>query len=212
MRKILVLFILISLFFGGYVFSEDPQQASDALHQAAADVEEHGESPMGYPYEAFWTMASFVVLLVVLWKFAWKPLLTSLAARQSHIEKQISDAEEVRKEADKILSDYKAKLAVAETEGKGIVAAHLKRAEHESKDLIAKTRVELEELREALKVEIDRERREAKSQLWDQAGDMVIQLGSEILGKTMTAKDNLKLIDQAILRLKSEEELQEASD
>jgi F-type H+-transporting ATPase subunit b len=205
MRKILVLFILMSLLMTGLAFASSE---AETLAGDAADAPKH--SPMGTHYEAFWTLISFVALVVVLWKFAWKPLISSLTARQEHIEKQIADAEEVRKEADAVLDDYKAKLAVADTEGKGIIAAHMKRAELQSKELVDKTRVELGELRDHLKAEIDRERREAKSQLWDQAGEMVIQLGSEILGKTMTANDNLKLIDQALVRLKAEEDLENA--
>ena len=138
MRKILVLFILMSLFLNGLVFAVGDPAGSAALQEEAEHLEEAGGSAMGYPYEALWTIISFVALLLVLWKFAWKPMLSSLTARQTHIEKQITDAEEVRKEADGILQEYKSKLAVAETEGEGIVAAHLKRAEVESKELIAR--------------------------------------------------------------------------
>ena len=90
-----------------------------------AVAEEHGTPSVfeGYYGEAIWTLVWFFVLLVVLWKFAWKPLLAGLTGRQEYIEKQISDAEKTRAEAKKVLEEYGAKLADAERQGRDIIGA-----------------------------------------------------------------------------------------
>jgi len=194
----------------GAVYAEGDPVESDLTHEKAAEDahadDGHGkESPTGYPYEAFWTMVSFGVLLLVLWKFAWKPLLASLQGREDFISKQISDAEDVRKKAEEVLAEYHGKLADVDREGKGIIARHTRTAEKESKEIADLTKKELEELRTKLKAEMDYERREAQSEFWDQAGDIVLELGKEVLGKSMDHADHDKMIDEAIVRLKEEE-------
>ncbi|MBW8017547.1 MAG: F0F1 ATP synthase subunit B [Planctomycetes bacterium] len=205
MRKIFVLLILVSLLAIGLVFAADEPVGNDALRGEAEVLHEEEGSPMGTPYEAFWTILSFLVLLIVLWRFAWKPLLAGLQAREDFIAKQISDAEDTRKKAEEVLSEYHDKLADADREGKGIIARHTKTAEKESKEIADLSKKELEELRTRLKAEIDYERKEAQSEFWDQAGDIVLQLGKEVLGKSMDHGDHDKLIDEAIVRLKEEE-------
>jgi F-type H+-transporting ATPase subunit b len=177
----------------------------------SVEVEEKGKIDVfsGYPGESIWTIVSFVVLLVVLWKLAWKPVLASLQGREDFIAKQISDAEDIRKEAEGILAEYHDKLAGADREGKGIIARHTKTAEKESKDIVDLTKKELDELRTRLKAEVEFERKEAQSEFWDQAGDIVLELGKEVLGKSMDHADHDKLIDEAIVRLKEEEATQE---
>ena len=205
MRKILILFLLICLWATGAVYAVDGTVPGNAVSE---NVEESGHAkgnPMGTPYEAFWTLFSFAVLVAVLWKFAWKPMLAGLQAREDFIAKQIADAEEVRKKAEQVLSEYNDKLADADREGKGIIARHTKTAEKESRELVELTRKELEDMRAKLKAEIEFERKEAQSEFWDQAGDIVLQLGKEVIGKSMDRSDHDKLIDEAIERLKEEE-------
>jgi F-type H+-transporting ATPase subunit b len=207
MRKILVLFVLISLLATGAVYAVDEHPESDAsTEKVAGDGHaEDGHNPLGSPYEALWTLISFAALVAVLWKFAWNPLLASLRGREEFISKQLADAEEVRKKAEVVLAEYNEKLAGADCEGKGIIARHTKTAEKESKEIADLSKKEIDELRTKLKAEIEYERREAQSEFWDQAGDIVLELGKEVLGKSMDHADHDKLIDEAIVRLKEEE-------
>jgi F-type H+-transporting ATPase subunit b len=209
MRKAVLLALLLTLLLCPLgMCSDAPAEGAD--HGA----EEEGKIDVfsGYPGESIWAIVSFVVLVLVLWKIAWKPMLASLQGREDFIAKQISDAEDIRKKAEDVLAEYHSKLADADLEGKGIVARHVKTAEKESRDLVDLTKKELEEMRAKLKAEVDYERNEAENQFWDQAGDIVLELGKEVLGKSMDHKDHDKLIDEAIVRLKVEETQQAKKD
>lgn len=210
MRKAVLLAILLTLLFSPLAFCAD-SPVDGAAHSAE---EEEGKINVfsGYPGESIWTIVSFVVLVAVLWKLAWKPILTGLQARENFIAKQLSDAEDTRKKAEEVLAEYNDKLADADREGKGIIARHTKTAEKESQHIAELTKKELEELRARLRSEIEYERREAQSQFWDQAGDIVLELGKEVLGKSMDHADHDKLIDEAIERLKLEETQQAELD
>lgn len=169
-------------------------------------AEEHGTPSVfeGYYGEAIWTLVWFFVLLVVLWKFAWKPLLAGLTGRQEYIEKQISDAEKTRAEAKKVLEEYGAKLADAERQGRDIISVRTKEAEKQAKEVAKQNQKDIEQMKLRADAELERERIDAEDGLWNQAGDIVCRLGEEIFGKTLDDADNQKLIDEAIARLKSQ--------
>ncbi|MHC4951243.1 MAG: F0F1 ATP synthase subunit B [Planctomycetota bacterium] len=140
--------------------------------------------------ESVWTLVWFTVLLLVLWKFAWKPMLAGLNSRTEHIEKQIDDAEKTRTEAQKVLEEYGAKLADAERQGRDIITARTKDAEKQAKEVHQKTQSELEQKKVRAEAELDRERIEAADELWDQTGDIIRKLGQEVFGKTLDGDDN----------------------
>ena len=220
MRR-LSIFILVLLMLPVYTVSAENshivKNSPDIVGQIdAGDQTQQGHekdaSATGYPYEAFWTMLSFLILLLVLMKFAWKPMLVALKSREEYISKQISDAEKARKKAEEVLSQYHDKLAASEQEGKEIIARHTKMAEQESKEITNDTKKELQQLREKLKSEIEYERQEAKNEFWSDAGDIVLQLGQEVLGKSMDQNDQDKLIDEAVLRLKKEQQTESKQD
>ena len=155
--------------------------------------------------DSVWTVIAFVILLLALWKLAWKPMLAGLNARQEHIEKQISDAEDTKKNADKVLTDYNAKLDDVEHEGKRIIAEHVKKAENQGKEKITKADNKIEAMKLKAETDLERQRSEAQAQLWVQAGQIILKLGQDVLGKTIDEADNQKLIDQAVERLSQEE-------
>ena len=175
-----------------------------AAAEAAAESEATPSVFEGYFGESIWALVWFGALLAVLWKFAWKPVLAGLTSRQEHIEHQISDAEKTRAEAKKVLSDYHAKLSDADRQGREIIAARVKDAEKQAHEVEAAKRLEIVEIKMRAEADLDRERLEAEESLWQQAGEIVRQLGSEVFGTSLSEQDNQRLIDEAIAKLRSQ--------
>ncbi len=193
MRVLLILFMAAGL-------------CGAALGTEAGAVEEEPSPFSGSLADAVWTVVSFVALLLVLWRLAWKPVLAGLTARQEFIEKQLKDAEGTHEEARQVLSEYQDKLANAEREGKGIIAAHRSEGEKEAGRIIDEAGKEADSLRVRLEMDLERARKQAESELLDEAGGIVLRLGEEILGRALNDEDHEKLINQAIERIRENDE------
>ena len=161
--------------------------------QAAAS--EGGSLFSGSLGDSLWTVVAFVVLLLVLTKFAWKPLLSALIARQTHIEHQLRTAEDSRLRAEKMLEDYKQR-------GLGIVRQAAEQAQRHQQEMAEKTRQEVLAIRRRAQEEIESARLAAMEDLWKQAGDIVLRVGSEVLGRTLTVKDNEHLANEAVNKIR----------
>jgi F-type H+-transporting ATPase subunit b len=148
--------------------------------------------------DALWTVVSFVLLVVVLGKVAWKPVLKRLGAREKYIQEQIETAENARKNAEKLLEEHKQQALQIITEA-------TKQAQKETQELTEKTRQEVLEVRRRAQKDIKHARIAASEQLWKEAGDIVEALGSEVLGRVVTLKDNQRLIDDAIGKLRQKQ-------
>lgn len=162
----------------------------------------------GYWGESLWTLIWFTVLLLVLWRFAWKPILAGLRSREEHIERQIAEAEKRRREAEQVLQDYRAQLADAERQGHEIITRRMQEAEEKAREIQTQTQKEIERIRLRMEADIERERAEAERQLWEQAAVIVRKLGREVFGKVLDEGDNQKLIQEAIERLRQVEQEQ----
>ncbi len=92
-----------------------------------------------------------------------------------------------------------------ETEGKGIIKTHVNRAEKEAKEIVSTAREESEAMKLKMEMDIERARSVAQSELLDEAGDIVLRLGEEVLGRAMDDEDHNRLISQAIERLRQEQ-------
>jgi F-type H+-transporting ATPase subunit b len=145
--------------------------------------------------DSLWTVVAFVVLVVVLSKVAWKPLLNALIARQSHIEHQLRTAEDSRLRAEKMLEDYK-------QQGLGVIRQAAEQAQRHQQEMAEKTRQEVLAIRRRAQEEIESARLAAMEDLWKQAGDIVLRVGSEVLGRTLTGKDNEHLVNEAVNKIR----------
>ena len=180
------------------------------IGSVAAGADQPADAEQSSPFsgaftDSIWTALAFVALLFVLWRFAWKPMLAGLKSRQEYIEKQITDAEDTKDEAHKLLAEYERKLADANDEGKRLIQARVEEAERQSREVIENAKTEMEQMRLKVETEIERARREAEAELVNKSGEIILKLGEQILGRAMDQKDNQRLIDQAIRRLKAEE-------
>ncbi|MBW8035011.1 MAG: F0F1 ATP synthase subunit B [Planctomycetes bacterium] len=201
MRKSTIFITLLLLLSTCCAFaSEPPLEDKEQLEVSVID-----QIFSGYFGESIWTLIAFAVLLLVLSKFAWPPMLAGLQARHDHIEKQISDADKIRADAEQTLAEYREKLAGVDKEGKSIIAEYSKKAELQGKESLEKTQKELEAMKLKAQIDIAHQQTEAKSEFWKQAGSIVLRLGKQVFSRAMTHEDNQHLIDDAIRRLKMEE-------
>ncbi|MCK5565944.1 MAG: F0F1 ATP synthase subunit B [Planctomycetes bacterium] len=188
-----------------------------AEDSSVADASAHDEQQKinpfaGYPLDSVCAVVAFVLLLSVLGKFAWKPMLAGLNARQHYIEKQIADAESTKKDANKVLADYRSKVDNIEYEGKQIIDRHTKQADLQGVEIIERAKEHTEEMKVKAHADIERQQNIAQAELWTQAGEIILNLGKEVFGKSLNEGDNLKLIENAIKQLSEEEEKERAKE
>ena len=169
---------------------------SSAWAQEAAGAKEGGGGLFSGTFgDSVWTVLAFLVLVAVLGKFAWKPLLTSLNARQSHIEQQIKSAQESRNQAEHQLEDSK-------QQGATMVRQAAEQAQRQLQEAAEKSRQEAEATRRRAQEEIASAEAAAREELWQQAGDIVLHVGTQVLNRALTDKDNQRLVDEAVARIR----------
>ena len=78
-----------------------------------------------------WTLITFLIVLTILWFFAWKPIATALDSRSDKIESDLQKSQELREEAEQLLADYKAKLDSAKEEAAQLIEQARKTAEEQ---------------------------------------------------------------------------------
>jgi F-type H+-transporting ATPase subunit b len=149
-----------------------------------------------------WTILTFLVLLTLLAKFAWRPLLQSLDARQETIRKSLADAEKARQELERLNQESEAILSRARVEAEGIVSASRADAERLRGELRDKARAEAEGIIRNAERQIQLETARALEQIRDEAADLSVAIASKIIQKNLTKEDNERLIDEALKQLR----------
>jgi F-type H+-transporting ATPase subunit b len=150
--------------------------------------------------ESVWTVVAFGALVLVLGKFAWKPLLAGLKAREEHIQGQIDAATGARQKAEQALHDSK-------QQGMEIIQQAREDAVRRQAQIVEQTHKELTQLKEDAHGDIEHARHAAMEHLWQQSGMMVQAITQEVLGRGVTDQDNHRLILEAVnhIRQKTQE-------
>lgn len=144
----------------------------------------------------FWTTVIFLLFFFILKKFAWKPILSAVKARDEMIKGSLASAEKARKEMAKLQSDNEAILRKAREERENI----LKEARDVRDKLIAeakgKATEEAEKLIEKARTSIEREKAIALADIREQVANLSVDIASKILGeKLKQTGEQQKLID-----------------
>jgi len=155
------------------------------------------------PGLAIWTTVTFLLVLFILQKFAWKKITGALDERSSKIHEDLDRAERVRKDAEAKLEDYMEKLNGLKEEGQEIIAEARKDAEGLRNEILETARKEAEQIRERSRKEIDLAMDAALDQLHKDVTGLSVQIASQILGKTLSEKDHKDLIEQSIKSVRS---------
>jgi len=159
-----------------------------------------GESSGGLldvnPGLIFWVVVTFVFLLLVLKKIAWKPILDSLDERESLIRSSIEDAEKARKEAEKLLKKNEANLAKAEEQAQKVIAQGREYAEKVKNQMLEESKSEAAKMIKEATAQIERKNQEAFNKLKDQVAEIAIEAAEKIIRENLDKEKQTKLIDK----------------
>ncbi len=148
-----------------------------------------------------WTVITFVVLVMVLSKYAWKPLLKSLQDREDGIRQALDQAERARMEAADLLKQNERNSAKAEDEYQKIIREGKAFAEKLKEEVVAKAHQQAQREIQQAKEEIQRDVDAAKQQLRNEVADLAVLAAGKILDETLDAQKHKKIVDNFLNQL-----------
>jgi F-type H+-transporting ATPase subunit b len=143
----------------------------------------------------FWTLIIFVLLLIVLTKFAFPPIVAAVEERERKLQEAIDSARADREEAAAILAQQRRELETARTEAQQFIADGRAAGEKMRTDMLAQTQVQQQEMLDRARREIDAERDRAIADLRREAVDLAIAGASKVIEKNLDDAANRRLID-----------------
>lgn len=141
---------------------------------------------------------AFLLLLWLLSKYAWNPLMNVMEERRKNIEASIKGAEEERRQAEEIKREYQAEMLKARQEAQEIIARATKVSEERAAEILALAREEGEKLKKSALADIERERTRAIADVRAQVADLSVAVATKIIHQNLDVKGQEQLIEQFI--------------
>jgi F-type H+-transporting ATPase subunit b len=143
----------------------------------------------------FWTLIIFVVLLIVLSRYAFKPLTAAVEAREKALEEAIKSAKADRDDAAKLLEDQRKALDASRAEAQKMIAEGRTTAEKLRNELLEQTKQQQHELLDRARAEIDTERKRAIADLRREAVDLALAGASKVIERNLDDQTNRRLVE-----------------
>ena len=167
----------------------------------AQEAEHAGGSPnlfAGDVGNAIWTLVIFGLVVLVLGKFAWGPILNTLQTRENFIREALEKAKHDREAAEERLREYEARLATARAEASAIVDEGRRDAEVVKRRIEADAKVEADKMIERAKREIHIATDTAIKELYLHSATLAMQLAARVIGRELTPQDHERLISETL--------------
>ena len=150
-----------------------------------------------------WTIVTFLVLLALLAKFAWGPLLRALESRQETIRKSLEDAQQARQELERLHQESSQILRQARVDAEAIITQSRADAERLREEMRTKARSEAEGIMRNAERQIQLETARAVQQIRHEAVDLSVTIASRIIQRNLTKEDNERIIQEALRQVES---------
>ena len=145
-----------------------------------------------------WTILTFLVLVALLAKFAWRPLLQALESRQESIRKSLDDAEKAKQELERLHAESAEIIRQSRVEADAIVPRSRGDAERLREEMKQMARAEADAIVKNAERQIQLETGRAVQQIRREAVDLSVMIASKLIQRNLTKEDNERLIEEAL--------------
>ena len=150
-----------------------------------------------------WTIVTFLVLLALLAKFAWRPLLAALDSRQESIRKSLDDAQQARQELERLNKESAEIIRTARVEAESIISQGRADGERLREEVRQKARAEADHIVKNAERQIQLETGRALQQIRREAVDLSVMIASKIIQRNISKEDNERLIEDALKQIEA---------
>lgn len=155
-------------------------------------------NPMAFDFTLPAQFISFLLLVFVLGKVAWKPLMKIMEDRRQFIADSLAQAEREREQAEQLKREYQEEMRKARQEAQEVIAKATKLSEERANEILAKARAEAEKLKQSALVDIGRERDRAIADVQAQVSAMSVAVAEKIIRQKLDLRGQEQLIEQFI--------------
>ncbi len=140
-------------------------------------------------------LITFIILLALITKFAWKPLMNVMQERESHIATEIDQAEQSNQEAQRLMKEANDELKSTRQNAQQIIDEAKDTAKSQQAELLQQAREEAARIKENARLEIEQEKDKAIQALQTQVGSLSVQIASKVIEKELSEDEQEKLIN-----------------
>ncbi|MEI7838056.1 MAG: F0F1 ATP synthase subunit B [Planctomycetota bacterium] len=169
------------------------------IAQPAFASEGGGSSP--YPGDlgqALAAVAIFLVLLGILGKWAWKPIIEQLRCREERIEQAVGDAEKRHQEAKDLLERYRQRMENVQAEAQELLGKTRLEADAVKEEIVTAAHNEAQGILRDTRRQIDQARVEALQEIRQTTAQLAADIAVSALGRRLTDEDHRRLIDESL--------------
>lgn len=148
-----------------------------------------------------WTLVTFLLVLFVLSRYAWKPLLGALETREETIRSTIEQAKNDREEAAKLLAEQKELLSESRRERSEALEKGQREAETLKAEILEEARGQREKMMKQTQDQIDAGMRQARSEMRSQIVDLSIQAAEKLMAKNLDDSTQRRLVEDYLAGL-----------
>ncbi len=148
--------------------------------------------------ELVWGISSFLIVFLLMWKFAFPAVKKGMDARTDRIRENLDQAEQAKNDAEGVLDEYQRQLADAKNESNRIIEEARQTAEALRRDLMARAESDAAEVRTRATADIEAAKDRAMEELRSQLTQLTIQLAEHVVKRNIDRDANSRLIDDYI--------------
>ncbi len=152
----------------------------------------------GTLYQSIAAVLVFVLLVVVLRRYAWGPILKGLQDRENKIKTDLEQAQAKADQAQDTLSQYQQRLAEAQDEAAKVIDEARTQAQRIAATLKDQTQAEIEQMRSRAQADINAAKQQAIQEIYTQAADLTTAVASRILQREINTQDHQQLIQESL--------------
>jgi F-type H+-transporting ATPase subunit b len=212
-RPLLVVFVLLLGVVTAAVLSAPVHAAAAPHKEAAAPTDSDKEAGAGHGDAnggvfgkaldlAIWTVVVFIVLLLVLGKFAWGPMMEGLKRREESIRAAIDEANKAKEEAARMRQEMQAEIAKVQDKQRQMIEEARRDAERLREEMKSEAQAQITAERERLRKEITTATDQALQELWQRTARLATEVSARAIRKNLGEDDHRRLVDEALRELK----------